>query len=130
MKSRVLLLRMLCAVGALVGYGFLAGFLWLIGAQIYSWFRVGEWAHLGVAEGLRTELLRCCVRGGDSGRLAALVHWLDTPTDWGGLHKLLEVLPASMALFVVSVVGNCLFIYCKDRIAEHKSALAGELDHV
>lgn len=110
----------LSAFGALIGYGFLVGFLWLVVAQISDWLRVGEWIHLGVAEGLHAELLRCCLRTGDAGHLAALVYWLETPISWLGMHKLLEVLPASLAMFIVSVAGNCLFIYCKDRIAERQ----------
>jgi hypothetical protein len=74
--------------------------------------------HFGVSEGLRDGLLRCCVKDGDTGRLAALVHWLDAPVDWLGLHKVLEVVPASLALFAVSILGNSIFIYCRDRIAE------------
>jgi hypothetical protein len=56
----------------------------------------------------------------DTGRLAALVHWLDAPVDWLGLHKILEVLPASLALFVLSILGNCLSIYCSDRLRDAK----------
>ena len=35
---------------------------------------------------------------------------------WLGMHKVFEVLPASLALFAVSIAGNCLFIYCRDRL--------------
>ncbi len=110
----------LSALGAVIGYGFLLGFLWLVVAQISDWLRVGEWIHLGVAEGLHAELVRCCVHTGDKGHWAVLLQWLESPINWLGLHKLLEVLPASLAMFMVSVTGNCLFIYCKDRIAERK----------
>jgi hypothetical protein len=37
--------------------------------------------------------------------------------NWLGLHKVFEVIPASLALFVLSIAGNCLFIYCRDRLA-------------
>jgi hypothetical protein len=104
--------------GALVGYGCLAGFLYLIGLQVYLWFRAGEWTHFGVSDGIRSGLSHCCVKDGDTGRLAALVHWIDTPADWLGLHKVLEIVPASLALFAVSILGNSIFIYCCDRIAE------------
>jgi len=110
----VVLLRIAGAFGAVLGYGCLAAFLYLISLQIYRWFREGDWTHFGVVEGMRVWLTRCCVKDGDTGRLAALVHWLDAPVDWIGLHKVLEVLPASLALFALSILGNSLFIYCRD----------------
>jgi hypothetical protein len=108
-------MRIIGWFGALLGYGCLAAFLLLIGSQIYRWFRDGEWSHFGVIEGMRMGLTRCCVNDGDTGRLAALVHWLDAPVDWLGLHKVLEVLPASLVLFALSILGNSIFIYCRDR---------------
>lgn len=121
-RWRGYVLRIVGVCGAILGYGCLAAFLWLIGMQIYRWFLQGEWTHFGVSEGLRTGLLRCCVSDPDSGRLAALVRWLDNPVTWLGLHKMLEVLPASLALFAVSILGNSIFIYCRDRIAAQKAA--------
>jgi hypothetical protein len=114
-SGRVMVLRAIGGLGAVLGYGCLAAFLYLIGRQIYGWFREGEWSHFGVAEGLRVGLTRCCVNDGDSGRLAALVHWIEAPVDWLGLHKVLEILPASLALFALSILGNSIFIYCRDR---------------
>ncbi len=113
-NERFLKITSIC--GAIVGYGCLAAFLYLLSIQVYLWFRQGEWTHFGVSEGIRVCLLRCCVNDTDSGRLAALVHWIDTPVDWLGLHKVLEVVPASLALFVLSMLGNSIFIYCRDRI--------------
>lgn len=110
----VILPRIIGAFGATLGYGCLAAFLYLVSLQIYRWFRDGDWTHFGVAEGLRVWLTRCCVKDGDTGRLAALVHWLDAPLDWLGLHKVLEILPASLALFLLSILGNSIFIYCRD----------------
>jgi hypothetical protein len=118
LSGRRIVLQTARALGALVGYGCLAAFLYLIGLQIYLWFREGEWTHLGVSEGIRIGLLHCCVKDGDAGKLAALVHWLDAPADWLGLHKVLEIVPASLALFAVSILGNSIFIYCCDRIDE------------
>ncbi|MDB6082613.1 MAG: hypothetical protein JWN43_494 [Gammaproteobacteria bacterium] len=113
-----MLLRAARIVGGVVGYGCLAAFLCLTGLQIYRWFREGEWTHYGVSDGLRIGLSRCCLKDGDTGRLAALAHWLDAPVDWLGLHKVLEIVPASLALFAVSILGNSIFIYCRDRIDE------------
>jgi len=120
-----LVMRIIGGFGALLGYGCLAAFLLLIGSQIYRWFRDGEWSHFGVVEGMRVGLTRCCVNDGDTGRLAALMHWLDAPVDWLGLHKVLELLPASLALFALSILGNSIFIYCRDRSDDHGSAETG-----
>ena len=111
--------QVMAVLGALVGYLFLGGFLYLVGLQLYGWFRAGEWTHLSLAEALHTELVRCCVREGDSGRLAGLAHWLEVPSDWSGLHRVFEAVPASLALFTISVIGNCVFIYYRDRIDQH-----------
>jgi hypothetical protein len=113
-NGAVVLVRITGAFGAVLGYGCLAAFLYLISLQLYRWFREGDWTHFGVADGMSLWLTRCCVKDGDTGRLAALVHWLDTPADWIGLHKVLEILPASLALFALSILGNSLFIYCRD----------------
>jgi hypothetical protein len=40
--------------------------------------------------------------------------------DWLGMHKVFEVVPASMALFAVSIAGNCLFLYCRDRLDQRQ----------
>jgi len=103
-------------IGAVIGYGCLFAFLCLIGLQSYRWFREGEWTHIGMNDGLRAGLVHCCVKDGETGRLAALMHWLDAPLDWLGLHKVFDVIPASLALFAISIAGNCLFIYCRDRL--------------
>ena len=116
MKASDASLRFICGLGAAIGYGCLLAFLYLVGAQVYRWFRDGEWTHIGVVEGLHVGLLRCCVKDADTGRLAAFIHWLDAPASWLGLHKVLEVTPASLALFAASIAGNCLFIYCRDRL--------------
>jgi hypothetical protein len=109
-------LRLVGAVGAVVGYGCLAAFLYLVGLQCYRWFREGAWTHIGLNDGLRIGLTHCCVKEGDTGRVAAFMHWLDAPVDWLGMHKVVEVIPASLALFAISIVGNCLFLYCRDRL--------------
>lgn len=116
MKAPDPALKVLSAVGALIGYGCLLAFLFLVGDQVYRWFRDGEWSHIGLADGLRTLLLHFGAKDGDTGLLAAFIHWLDAPISWLGLHKIFEVVPASLALFAVSIAGNCLFIYCSDRL--------------
>ncbi len=116
MKLRVAGFKTASALGAVTGYGCLAAFLYLVGLQTYRWFREGEWTHIGLSDGLRAALLHCCVKGDAPGRLAGFMHWLEAPTDWLGLHKVIDVIPASLALFALSIAGNCLFLYCKDRL--------------
>jgi hypothetical protein len=116
MTPREASLKFFGGVGAVFGYGCLLAFLYLVGLQTYRWFREGEWTHIGMSDGLRAELVRCCVKDGATGRLADFVSWLDAPVNWLGMHKIFEVVPASLALFAVSIAGNCLFIYCRDRL--------------
>ena len=116
MKVREGILKTISATGAVIGYGCLIAFLYLVGLQSYRWFRDGEWTHIGVNDGLRIGLVKCCVNDGDTGRLAAFVQWLVAPVNWLGMHKVFEVVPASLALFAISIAGNCLFIYCRDRL--------------
>ncbi len=104
--------------GALVGYGCLSGFVALVGYQVYRWFREGEWTHIGVGDALRSALAHLGVTEGASGRLSAMLHWLDAPVDWLGLHRVVEVLPASLALFALSILGNAVFVYSSDRLRE------------
>jgi hypothetical protein len=117
LKSRDTLLRVTAGIGAVVGYGCLIAFLYLVCHQVYLWFRDGEWTHIGMSDGLRACLVRCCVNDADTGKLAALVQWLDAPVGWLGLHQVIEVVPASLALFLASIAGNCLFIYSRDRMS-------------
>jgi hypothetical protein len=116
MKARDLGLRLLSIAGGVIGYGCLIAFLYVVGLQTYRWFRQGEWTHIGMNDGLRIGLAHCCVKDGATGRLAEFMSWLDAPVNWLGLHKVFDVIPASLALFAVSIAGNCLFIYCKDRL--------------
>jgi hypothetical protein len=116
MKAGDAALRLTSGIGAVIGYGGLIAFLYLVGLQSYRWFHDGEWTPVGMNDGLRISLLHCCVKEGDTGRLATFMQWLDAPVTWLGLHKVFEVLPASLALFAVSIAGNCLFIYCRDRL--------------
>jgi hypothetical protein len=116
MKARGTILGVTSAIGAVIGYGCLIAFLYVVGLQSYRWFRDGEWTHIGMSDGLRIGLVKCCVKDGDTGRLAAFMHWLVAPVNWLGMHKVFEVVPASLALFAISIAGNCLFIYCKDRL--------------
>jgi hypothetical protein len=116
MKAGAAALRTIGVIGAAIGYGCLIAFLGLVGLQSYHWFQDGEWTHIGMNDGLRIGLAKCCIKGGDTGRLAEFMHWLVAPVDWLGMHKVFEVVPASLALFAISIAGNCLFNYCRDRL--------------
>jgi hypothetical protein len=126
MKAREVFTRMMSVLGAVVGYGCLALFLWLVSTQIYRWFRDGEWPHVGLIEGLRTAAISCCAKNGAEGKVAGFLSWLDSPVDWLGLHRVFEAIPASLALFAVSIVGNCLFIYFRDRTPPRGNPAARE----
>jgi len=117
-KARETSLRIEGVLGAVIGYGCLAAFLILTGLQLYRWFRAGEWTHVGVVDCLRYVLSFFGTPDAAGGRAAALAHWLDAPIDWLGLHRVLEAVPASLALFAISVLGNCIFIYSSDRLRE------------
>jgi hypothetical protein len=115
MKTREIVARVMSILGAVMGYGCLVLFLWLVSTQIYRWFREGEWTHIGMIDGLRTAANVCCAKNGADGKVAGFLSWVDSPVDWLGLHRVFEVIPASLALFAVSIVGNCVFIYFRDR---------------
>ena len=117
MKSREALLRATAGLGACIGYGCLIAFLYLVSMQVYHWFRDDEWTHVGLGDGLRMSLARCCVSDAGTGRVAGFLQWLNAPVDWLGLHRVIEVVPASLALFLASIAGNCLFIYSRDRVS-------------
>jgi len=116
MSVRTAALRVTSALGAIIGYGCLAAFLYLISMQLYRWFRQGEWTHIGMGDGLKVGLTRCCVKVDGTGYIAGFLQWWDSPVTWLGLHKVFEVIPASLALFAVSIAGNSLFIYCRDHL--------------
>jgi len=118
LKSRDALLRVTAGIGALVGYGCLVAFLYLVWHQVYLWFRDGEWTHIGMSDGLRICLMRFGVNDAGTGMLAAFLQWLNAPAAWLGLHRVIEVVPASLALFLASIAGNCLFIYSQDRVGK------------
>lgn len=119
MKARELAWRTGSVLGAIVAYVYLIAFLGLVGFQLYRWFQDGEWTHIGVNDGMRAALAHWGGAERLTGWRASLWHWLDAPVKWLGLHKVLEVLPASLALFAISIAGNSIFIYATDRLREY-----------
>jgi hypothetical protein len=116
MSARTAVLRVTGTIGAVIGYGCLAAFLYLICMQLYRWFRQGEWPHIGMGDGIKIGLMHCCVTDDGAGYFGGFLQWWDSPVSWLGLHKVFEVIPASLALFAVSIAGNSLFIFCRDRL--------------
>jgi hypothetical protein len=107
------------AIAAVVAFGALAWFLGLIGMQVYDWFRDGEWTHIGLRDGLLSLVSSCCVSDETGpGIMASFLRWLEAPDSWLGLHRLLEAVPASIGLFLLSVGSNFLYIYCSDRLED------------
>jgi hypothetical protein len=114
--------RVASTLGGVVGYGCLAAFLALVGLQTYRWAKEGEWMHLSLADGMRAALRHLHVAADAPGLWPRLAHWLDAPVDWLGLHKVVEVLPASLVLFSIAIAGNFLFVYGSDRLRDHRRA--------
>jgi len=121
MKTRDAALRVGSVLGAIVAYGYLIACLALVGFQVYRWFQNGEWTHVGVNDGMRAALAHLAGADGLSGWRADLARWLDAPVTWLGLHTVLEAVPASLALFVISILGNSLFVYTTDRLREEQT---------
>jgi hypothetical protein len=113
MKLHLVVLR---ALAAIVAFGSFAWFLGLIGTQIFRWFRDGAWTRISTSDGLISLVTSCCTRENGAGRMVEFSRWLEAPASWFGLHRVLEVLPASVSLFSLSVLANFLYIYCSDRL--------------
>jgi hypothetical protein len=122
MSAREVVLRLGSVLGAIVGYGYLIACLGLVGFQGYRWFQNGEWTHVGVNDGMRAALAHLAGADGLTGWRASLARWLDAPVSWLGLHTILEIVPASLALFIISILGNSLFVYTTDRLREGRAA--------
>jgi hypothetical protein len=120
-NARAVALRVAGVLGAIVAYGYLSACLALVGFQAYRWFQNGEWTHVGVNDGMRAALAHLAGAEGLTGWRAALNRWLDAPVTWLGLHTVLEVVPASLALFIISILGNSLFVYSTDRLREERA---------
>jgi hypothetical protein len=114
--------RAVSVAGGILGYGGLAAFLALVGLQTYRWFQDGDWTHIGVNDGLRAALAHLGRPDSLTGQMGALAHWLDAPVTWLGLHRLFDLLPASLALFALAIFGNFVFIYASDHLRDTRGA--------
>ena len=119
---RVAVLRLGSVLGAIVGYGYLMACLAL---RVSGLPLVRERRVDARRRERRHARSACALRGRrrvDGLARGALARWLDAPVTWLGLHPVLEVLPASLALFAISILGNSLFVYTTDRLREQRAA--------
>jgi hypothetical protein len=114
MKIHLILLR---ALAAILAFGSFAWCLGLIGEQLYRWARDGAWPGISTSDGLISLVTSCCVRADGAGRMADIGRWLESPASWIGLHRVIELVPASISLFLLSVCANFIYIYCSDQLA-------------
>jgi hypothetical protein len=121
MKLHLILLRALAAIAA---FGSFVWCLGLIGTQLLRWFRDGAWPHISASDGLISLVTSCCSRADGAGRMADIARWLESPASWIGLHRVLELLPASIGLFLLSVFANFIYIYCSDRLDARQATKA------
>jgi hypothetical protein len=113
MKFYLIVLR---ALAAIVAFGSFAWCLGLIGDQLYRWAHDGAWPRISTSDGLISLVTSCCTRADGAGRMADIAHWLESPASWIGLHRVLELVPASIGLFLLSVFANFIYIYCSDQL--------------
>jgi hypothetical protein len=113
MKFYLIVLR---ALAAIVAFGSFAWCLGLIGDQLYRWAHDGAWPRISTSDGLISLVTSCCARADGAGRMADIAHWLESPASWIGLHRVLELVPASIGLFLLSVFANFIYIYCSDQL--------------
>jgi len=102
--------------GFAIAYGSLLLAAAVVVYQCYRWLHDGQWDHIGVGDGLRSVLAVSGVREDGGGRLAQMARWLAVPTDWLGWHEVLETIPASVALFLLAVLGNFAYIFGSDAL--------------
>ena len=73
-----------------IGAGSLLAGLSVLGYQIYNWFRTGEWASYSLIWLLS--------------QVNDLEVWAYYPTDWIGLHKLLDNFPFPLFLVLIGII--------------------------
>ncbi len=116
--SRHLIAKALRIGGFMVAYGAWIASAGVVAHQAYRWLRDGQWTPIGVSDGLRSAF--AVIGAGEHGRLAHFVHWLAEPTDWLGWHRVLEVTPVSVALFLLAILGNFAYVYGSDSLNERR----------
>ena len=102
--------------GFMVAYGAWIASVGVIAYQGYRWLRDGHWTPIGVTDALQSVFALIGV--GSRGHVAQFAHWLAEPADWIGWHRVLELTPASIALFLLAILGNFAYIYGSDALNE------------
>ncbi len=64
----------------------------VFGFQIYEYLRTGSWLSVSVI----STLAWCGI--------APIANWAAVPNDWIGLHRILSMIPTSLALIVVGSI--------------------------
>lgn len=83
------------AVFAAGGFG---GGVTTILAQVYRWFRYGEWVSYSAIDGLK--------------KLGNV--WASYPEDWLGLYKLLDGIPLSLSCFIIGFAPGVIWVLGSD----------------
>ena len=97
-------LKVMAAIGAVIGYGCLIAFLCLIGLQSYRWFREGDWTHFGVADGMSVWLTRCCVKDGDKETCKIAIQTNNVEVDDRGLVYAVD--RANTGMHILELTGD------------------------
>jgi hypothetical protein len=126
MNLRLVSLVLIRSISAVVAFSAFVLFLGLIGMQMFRWFRDGEWSRISISDGLLSIVSGCCARDDGAGTMVALARWLEAPQSWIGWHRVLEVMPASIGLFLISVLANFVYVYCSDRLDQQPRPLTDE----
>jgi hypothetical protein len=82
----------------ILGAGILAT-VGIIGWQIYSYLRLGEWQSLSIITAL----------------LWLNVDWARLPSDWAGVHKILDAIPLSLTALVAGIAPIGLWLWWDER---------------
>jgi|SRR3989304_2915766 len=82
----------------ILGVGLLAA-IGIIGWQIYTYLKLGEWTSLSIITVLRW----------------FSADWARSPSDWAGVHKILNEIPLSLTAFVAGVAPIGVWLWWHER---------------
>ncbi len=82
----------------ILGAGILAA-VGMLGWQIYSYLRLGEWPSLSIITAL----------------LWLNVDWARSPNDWAGVHKILDAIPLSLTAFLAGIAPIGVWLWWDER---------------
>ncbi len=82
----------------ILGLGVLTA-IGIVGWQIYSYLKLGEWPSLSVIS-----VLSWCN-----------IEWARSPSDWVGVHRILNEFPLSLASFFAGIAPIALWLWWDER---------------